>query len=145
MARDKLAASVVLDRLFEQVSPEVLLAGMLGGLAAAGGITPPLTRMLVAISGDDGPSKDIKDHFAKVSKSAYWSVAQLGSPAAFIGSFLMGSSGEGSNARIVPIEQYALVASGIMEGMMVMSFMQNKEAQMVLVNAAGAVADAVPF
>ena len=128
----------MLDKLFSQVSPEVLLAGMLGGLATMGGITPPLTRMLVALSGDDGPSADLRSHFEKVAGSAWWNVVQLGSPASFIGTFLMGSGTENGTVNKVPIEQYALVASGIMEGMLMMAFMQNPEAQKVVLSAVDA-------
>ena len=37
----------VADRLIQDIDPEVILAGLLGGTAAATGITPPLTRMLM--------------------------------------------------------------------------------------------------
>ena len=42
-------AATAIDKVFEQVDVEVLLAGALGAVAARGGIVPPFTRMLMAI------------------------------------------------------------------------------------------------
>lgn len=38
--------SKALDRIFAEVDPNLILAGFLGGTAAAGGLLPPFTRLL---------------------------------------------------------------------------------------------------
>jgi len=42
-------ASKALDRLFAEVDPNLMIVAMLGGSAAAGGLVPPLTRLLMTV------------------------------------------------------------------------------------------------
>jgi len=49
-------ASKALDRIFAEVDPNLVLAGLLGGTATAGGVIPPFTRLLTTMGGS---SQDI--------------------------------------------------------------------------------------
>lgn len=46
-------ASKALDRIFAEVDPNLLVAGLLGGTATLGGIIPPFTRLMM-VMGDSG-------------------------------------------------------------------------------------------
>jgi len=104
----------MLDRLLDEVDPEVLLAGSLGAIAAAGGITPPLTRMLMAIS-DTGGSSLVEDYktllVAGTGIGPIWAVA----------SHLFSEQGN----TTAPPTNVAIAASGALEAMLMMTLVKN--------------------
>jgi len=113
-AQTKAQARVeMLDRLLDEVDPEVLLAGTLGAIAAAGGITPPLTRMLMAIgTNGSGLAEDYKTLLiAGTGIGPIWAVA----------SHLF--SQDGSTEK--PPSNTAIAASGALEAMLMMTLVKN--------------------
>lgn len=109
------------DKLLAQIDPEIVLAGALGAVATAGGITPPLTRMLMAVGGNTDLGSDIADKAAQT----YYDVAQWGSPILFA---LGMSFGESQPSTQQKATTQAVVAAGAMEAMMMMAFMKNPNA-----------------
>ena len=67
-------ASKALDRIFAEVDPNLILAGLLGGTATAGGIIPPFTRLMVTMGGS---SQDI-DMLINALKAGGYGYAGLG-------------------------------------------------------------------
>ena len=116
-----------LDKLLAQIDPEIVLAGALGAVATAGGITPPLTRMLMAVGGNTDLGSDI----ANKAATAWYDVAQFGSPILFALGMTFGESG-GSQDKAARASQQAVVAAGAMEAMMMMAFMKNPNAMSAL-------------
>jgi len=111
----------VADKLLAEIDPEVLLAGALGAVATAGGITPPLTRMLMAVGGNVDLGSDI----ANKAGQAWYDVAQFGSPVLFALGMSFGDSKPDSAQKA---SAQAVVAAGAMEGMMMMALMKNPNA-----------------
>lgn len=119
----------VLDKLLSDIDAEVLLAGALGAVAASGGITPPLTRILMVFS--EGVNVDLGA--ANAAASTWYDVAKWGSPLAFI----LGPDvtfGEKKDPETV-IKMRALMASGALEAMMMMSLAKNPGAIEAIGNA----------
>lgn len=124
-----------IDKLVQQIDPEVILAGMLGAIAAGGGITPPLTRILMSLGGSPGTSAnaDLVSAFGAAAASTWYDVAKWGSPLAFtIGLVSPSYSPDYVDGKKVTVEerkaqvyQRALMASGALEAMMMMSAMKN--------------------
>jgi len=116
----------LIDKVFEQVDPEVLLAGSLGAIAAAGGITPPLTRMLMAISSNgSGLMDDYKTLLiAGTGIGPVWAVVSH-----------LFSSQDGSDAK--PPSNTAMAASGALEAMLMMTLVKNPATIEAIGNAAG--------
>jgi hypothetical protein len=118
------------DKLLAQVDPEVLLCGALGAVATAGGITPPLTRLLMSIGGNVDLGSDI----ANKAGTAWYDVAQFGSPILFA---LGLSFGDNASTPAAKASQQAVIAAGAMEAMMVMAFMKNPAAMEMLSKLGG--------
>ena len=116
-----------LDKLLAQIDPEIVLAGALGAVATAGGITPPLTRLLMAVGGNVDLGSDI----ANKAGQTWYDVAQWGSPILFALGLSFGESG-GSQDKSVKATTQAVVAAGAMEAMMMMAFMKNPNAMQAL-------------
>ena len=119
------SASDVADKLLAQIDPEIVLAGALGAVATAGGITPPLTRLLMAVGGNVDLGSDI----ANKAGQTWYDVAQWGSPILFA---LGMSFGDNSPDKQVKASTQAVVAAGAMEAMMMMAFMKNPNAMQAL-------------
>lgn len=115
------------DKLLAQIDPEIVLAGALGAVATAGGITPPLTRVLMAVGGNTDLGSDIANKAAQT----WYDVAQWGSPILFALGMTFGDSG-GSQDKSVKATTQAVVAAGAMEAMMMMAFMKNPNAMSAL-------------
>jgi len=111
----------IADKLLAQIDPEVLLAGALGAVATAGGITPPLTRMLMAVGGNTDLGSDIANKAAQT----WYDVAQWGSPVLFALGLTFGENAPDAEKRA---STQAIVAAGAMEAMMMMAFMKNPSA-----------------
>ena len=120
-------AADIADKLLAQIDAEVLLAGALGAVATAGGITPPLTRLLMSIGGNVDLGSDITNKAAQT----WYDVAQWGSPILFALGVSFGESG-GSQDKSVKATTQAVVAAGAMEAMMMMAFMKNPNAMSAL-------------
>ena len=115
------------DKLLAEVDPEVLLCGALGAVATAGGITPPLTRLLMAVGGNVDLGSDI----ANKAGQTFYDVAQWGSPVLFALGLTFGESG-GSQDKSVKATTQAVVAAGAMEAMMMMALMKNPNAMQAI-------------
>jgi len=115
----------MLDRLLDEVDPEVLLAGSLGAIAAAGGITPPLTRMLMAIgTNGSGLADDYKTLLiAGTGIGPIWAVA----------SHLFLEQGN----TTAPPTNVAIAASGALEAMLMMTLVKNPATIEAIGNAVG--------
>lgn len=121
--RDRTIESI--DKIFEQVDPEVMLAGALGAAATIGGLTPPFTKMMEAITGSITTSTDyglpfLPDLFEGPGGWVYMLI-----------------SGKDKNGNSVDPKFYAVVCSGALEGMLMMSFAKNPEAMKLLGEALG--------
>jgi hypothetical protein len=132
----------MMDKLMSQVDPEVLLAGVLGAVATAGGITPPLTRMLQAFS--LGNSVDLGSDITNAAGNTWYDVAKWGSPLLYALGLTFGSS-EVATAEDVKKQTVTrgLVAAGAMEGMMMMAFMKNPGSMQFLSGIVGTAAKVV--
>lgn len=121
-AQAKETKADLIDKLVKEVDPEVLLAGALGAIAAQGGITPPLTRLLMVFDSNIG-----QDLIASSEATKTWyDVAKWGSPllwALGVGNSASTSSTE-SGAQIT---SRAMIASGALEAMLMMNLVKNPE------------------
>jgi len=125
----------MLDKLFDEVSPEVLLGGMLGAIAAYGGMTPPFTKMLIAISGGEGSDKINELVLDYKTLLVAGTGAGIGG-ALFYNMFKRFLSQEPSNAtseQQKEIAMTAISASGFFEGMLMMQFAKNPEVQKAVI------------
>jgi len=102
----------IVDKLVGELEGDVLLAGALGAVAAAGGITPPFTALLSAIPNG-----------SKVAFDAWKAVASIGSAPIAIADWLGWL--QGPEGQKIPPATYALAASGALEAMMMMTLMKN--------------------
>jgi len=118
-------ASKALDRIFAEVDPNLIIAGFLGGTAAAGGLVPPLTRLL-SIVNTAGSSQDYQRLFEIGNVFAY-------GPGGLIPGLFRLYLGEQERAggpapgEQESIAQYALFCSGALEGMLMYNAMKNPE------------------
>jgi len=112
----------IADKLLAQIDPEVLLCGALGAVATAGGIVPPLTRLLMSVGGNTDLGSDI----ANKAATAWYDVAQFGSPVLFALGLTFGE--DSAPAAQAKASTQAVIAAGAMEGMMMMAFMKNPAA-----------------
>lgn len=137
----------VLDKLFAQVDAEVLLAGALGGVASAYGMYGPFTRLMMAISSSSGATKEVldtitKDHETQKALLDAGTLLAVGPffsiPTLLAGIFFQSEKkvidlGNGQKEEVNKTEEEkkadnarnALIASGALEGMMMMAFMKN--------------------
>lgn len=127
----------IIDKLVKEIDPEIILAGMLGGVAAANGVIPPLTRILMAFS-------DSADGLVADYKKLLIAGTGVGPIYAVLGNMFTDTS---SNDR--PPTNTGIAASGALEAMIVMSFVKNPEMVKAVVSSmkdvAGGVKGAVPF
>lgn len=121
--------------VIERLDPEVILVGLLGGIAAGGGIVPPFTRMLSAFG---GMSSDVTDLYNRMGPSA---LALGVSPPAALLALLTNKNEDGSSG---PPERYALMASGALEAMVMMSLVKNPGFLEAMGNLAGKAIDKIP-
>jgi len=130
----------MVDKLLAEMDPQVLLAGALGAVAVKGGIIPPFTRMLMAMSSmggiTDGLAALDKDYAE--NKSKYLDVMTLGSwfgggIPGILGTILFqsektvdGTTVTASTDQVNAAEAMrGAMAAGALEAMMMMAFMQN--------------------
>jgi len=102
----------IVDKLVGELEGDVLLAGALGAVAAAGGIVPPFTSLLSAIPNGSTAAFD-----------AWKAVAIAGSPVLTIAEWFGWLQTGDTSGK--PIAQYAIAASGALEAMMMMTLMKN--------------------
>lgn len=138
----------VADKLMAEIDPEVMMAGMLGAVATAGGITPPLTRLLDVLT-----DKDITDDIAKALEA----LTRLGAfglgPAGLMAIFNPPSADASAQEKEDYARRVGLMAAGAMEGMMMMTLMKNKQLMSQIMDTATKIAsatisaagEAVPF
>lgn len=113
----------VLDKIFKDVDAEIVLAGMLGATAAAGGLTPPLTRLLQTFNEAlTGEGNDYLKVLGLVSPAAAY--AYLGTSLADL---IMGVAKDSAIPEQDRIKVYGLMASGALEAMIMMNLVKNKE------------------
>jgi hypothetical protein len=118
-------ASKALDRIFAEVDPQLAAAGLLGGMAAVGGIVPPFTRLLSMLA--PGTDKDVVSAQDRIIQILGFP-GPNGEPPGIIG-LLMGGQG-GSNATggpVMSVEAWALFASGALEGMLMFKAFSSPE------------------
>jgi len=107
-------ASKALDRIFAEVDPNLIIAGFLGGTAAAGGLVPPFTRLL-SITNSGSPA-DYQRLFEIGNVFAYGPGGIIpGLFRLYLGEQERAGSPVGSEASVA---QYALFCSGALEGML---------------------------
>jgi len=122
MARKKVvpeSKADVVNKIFAEVDAEVFLAGMLGATAAAGGLTPPLTRLLQTFN--TGMSSDYSAILAALSP-AY----AIGTVAVSLADLIMGNKDSQIDEKD-RIKVYGLMASGALEAMIMMELVKNKQ------------------
>jgi len=137
--KQKESYAKTLDRFVNEVDLNMAMAGMLGGLAAYGGIIPPFTRLLMTVAGSTGgagavaamiPDKD------KITLAAsYMSPGGLlGAGAGTLMGILLknylqdnGASPEAAEAASKQITQTAAFASGALEGILMYKAFSNPE------------------
>lgn len=129
--------SKALDRIFQEVDPQAILAASLGGTAAYYGITPPLTRILMATSGNsDVVSQDLTK--IALDYAAYFTISPVGSVIDFLtGAFIPwgGQAGSASDLSVQDLTteqkarnaQRAMFASGALEALIVYTFVSRPE------------------
>jgi len=126
----------MLDKLFDEVSPEVLLGGMLGAIAAYGGMTPPFTKMLIAISGGEGSDKINELVLDYKTLLVAGTGAGIGG-ALFYNMFkrflAQEPSTDPTEQQKKEIAMTAISASGFFEGMLMMQFAKNPEVQKAII------------
>jgi hypothetical protein len=108
-----------LDALMQEIDPEVLLAGALGAVAASRGIVPPMTRLLMTFSSNI----DIKSDLERMAGAVV--AGPIGLASGVWGSLTAAMTGKTPEGEGVPVDQYALAASGALEAMMMMSLVKN--------------------
>jgi len=103
------------DKIFAEVDPETLLAAGLGGIAAAGGVVPPFTRLLMAFSDNSGGL--VEDY-----KTLLLAGTGIGPVWAVLLHYL---KNEDPNSK--PPNNIAVAASGALEAIIMMTFLKNPE------------------
>ena len=138
----------VIDKIFTQVDPEIVAAGLLGAVAARGGLVPPLTQLLMSITADGGVAESIKNTWMDVAKlgSVGWMAGEFAytNVQTLVGLFSPPPNATESEKKAL-ISSQAIMASGAMEGMMMMAFMKNKEAQRTLIEAVKGIGEVIPL
>jgi hypothetical protein len=106
-------ASKALDRIFAEVDPNLILAGLLGGTATAGGVIPPFTRLMMTMGGS-ADDLNILFEAVKAGGYGYWGPGGI-LPGLF--AIYSGYSSDGSSEPKKP-EPGALFCSGALEAML---------------------------
>lgn len=136
-----------IDKIFSQVDAEVLLAGALGGIASAYGMYGPFTRLMMGISASSGMTQDVLSSITKDADSkrglldaaTFLAAGPMFSvPGVLAGIFFQSEKkvidlGNGQTATVDKTAEEknaenaarAMIASGALEGMMMMAFMKN--------------------
>jgi len=112
------------DKLFKEVDATVFLAGVMGATAAAAGLTPPLTKLLMVLN-DTVDNTD----WAKVAAMLTGPGLMIyGWEALFNGFFPnnapVDETAEDKKKRVALL---GCMAAGFMEGMIMMELVKNKE------------------
>ena len=121
--KEKASASEVIDRIFAEVDPEVLLAGLLGGIAATGGITPPIARLMNSTSDLESAASKFKDIVT--------SGLGFGDQAYLFWPWLLGVDSDGNKSEAA-VSMRAMAAEGVLEGMALMALAKNPAAMQAL-------------
>jgi len=116
-------ASKALDRIFAEVDPNLVLAGLLGGTATAGGIVPPFTRLLVTMGGS---SQDI-DILINAVKAGGYGYGGLGGVLPGLFAIYSGYSQKDGTTPSGDPGPGALFASGALEAMLMYKAFSNPE------------------
>lgn len=130
MAKNSEAMADILDKFTTEIDSNMLLCGLLGGLAAYGGIVPPFTRLLMMTSSAAGgvsAGNLIKSDWDK----AYLAIGALGPGAITGGGFASvfgllikdqlqkdGYSQVSAKQKAAEISQNAAFCSGALEAML---------------------------
>jgi hypothetical protein len=106
-------ASRALDRIFAEVDPNLIIAGFLGGSAAAGGIVPPFTRLLM--TGNSAAGNDV---LAAINKTV--TVFGYGPGGIIPGLFALYMNTGDASGTVTKADPttYALFCSGALEAML---------------------------
>lgn len=131
-------AVVLADKLLADIDAEVLLAGVLGGIATAGGIMPPLTRILIALGGSAAAESTVKD------LTDIWALGPFFAGPLWIQQMLTGAAIPSSTTTANEAQQYAIVASGALEAMITMSFAKNPKSMEMISSAIGKIPVVLP-
>ena len=136
-------ASKIIDRLSTEVDANLLIVGTLGGIAAAGGIVPPFTRLLMTVGGAMNVP-DIGIDYAQLSAAALSPMALTGGGAAVIfGSALknyfmqQGDDDAKAEAKAKTIGSTALFASGALEAMLMYKAFSSPDIMKAVIGAPG--------
>lgn len=117
------------DKLFAQIDPEVMFAAFLGAMATYGGIVPPMTRLLMAISGKTDVGKDINEGIAKfLTLSPGLALLSGGEWSNWYDLFnTLKPVPKGASADAVEAHRLmiGMMASGAMEGMIMMTLVKS--------------------
>jgi len=135
----------VVDKIFKDVDTEVLLGGLAGAIAARGGITPPLTLLLQTLN--SSVKSMTEGNISILSLTGPGFVYTMGSE---IADLLNGETHEKTPEQV---KLSAIMASGFLEGMIMMEFVKNTELKGQIIDTAKslgaatiqAVGEAVPL
>jgi len=116
-------ASKALDRIFAEVDPNLVLAGLLGGTATAGGVIPPFTRLLTTMGGS---SQDI-NILIQGLQAAQYGYSGLGGVLPGLFAIYSGYKGQEGSPSAPDPGQAALFASGALEAMLMYKAFSNPE------------------
>jgi len=140
----------VIDKIFAQVDPEIVAAGLLGAVAARGGLVPPFTQLLMSMTSEGGVAESMKQNWMDIAKfgSVGWMAGEftLTNLETLFGLFTKPDATPEEKKAV--ISSSAIMASGMMEGMLMMAFMK-KPGSMTMIqsligsNGLGAIAKAL--
>jgi len=116
-------ASKALDRIFAEVDPNLVLAGLLGGTATAGGVIPPFTRLLTTMGGS---SQDINLLIQGLQAAQYGYSSLSGVLPGLFAIYSGYKAQDGSTPAPDPTTA-ALFASGALEAMLMYKAFSNPE------------------
>lgn len=126
----------VVDKIFKDIDFEVLLGGMAGAIAARGGVVPPLTLLLKTIN--SSISSMAEGNISVLSLTGPGLLYTMGSEIADL------FNGEGSKEKTADeIKLSAVMASGFLEGMIMMEFVKNPELKGQVIDTAKSLSAAV--
>lgn len=129
----------LVDKIFAQVDPEIVAAGLLGAVAARGGLVPPFTQLLMSMSTEGGVAESMKQTWMDVAKlgSVGWMAGEfaLMNLQTLLGLFVKPDATEAE--KKVVISSSAIMASGMMEGMLMMAVMKGPIGQKLIEGALG--------
>lgn len=125
----------VLDKIFAQVSPVEASMGVLGAIATRGGLVPPFTRLMMAIT-NEGAEEVAKDYAAlmlKIGSPLYaWQSSEYG----FFGNLMSlfsklnpDGSQKSADQQDIDSRSAAAMAMGAAEYMLMYNFASNPEFQ----------------